>query len=435
MEKENIYIENIPSSDPRLSRGIYHDERSKAYAFNTLEIIIKNIEHQRWIELLNQGMIGSCTGNAGIGGISTEPFENKDNLVYSRNEDGAIKLYQEAQKIDGVEPYPKNDLGSYGISIAKALKRDGIISEYQHTFTLNDALKALTVYPIIVGINWYEGMYNPDPDGRIHLTGKIIGGHEIQGFKIDVDNGRVWFYNSWGKAWGKNGTFYLTWADFAILLAQRGDVIVLMPVDNTPEPVTFLSAKITRNMGDKQTTGTLSTNGFSCDTLELPYKENQENISCIPNGKYLAKFKDKNDLGFCYELQDVPGRSGILIHKGNYVTDIEGCILLGNGYSDLNHDGLKDVLNSSETINKFNSLMGGKDFYLTIESAPTMPTLKKGSKGDAVKTLQKLLGNGLKIDGDFGAKTETAVKQYQQIKLLKVDGIVGKNTWSLLLTN
>lgn len=62
-----------------------------------------------------------------------------------------------------------------------------------------------------------------------------------------------------------------------------------------------------------------------------------------------------------------------------------------------------------------------------------METLKKGSKGDAVKTLQKALG--ITIDGDFGPKTETAVKTFQQIHNLVADGIVGAKTWALLLGN
>lgn len=57
--------------------------------------------------------------------------------------------------------------------------------------------------------------------------------------------------------------------------------------------------------------------------------------------------------------------------------------------------------------------------------------LKKGSKGESVKWLQYSLnkyGYGLAIDGDFGVKTETAVKDFQKNHGLIVDGIAGKNT-------
>ena len=72
-----------------------------------------------------------------------------------------------------------------------------------------------------------------------------------------------------------------------------------------------------------------------------------------------------------------------------------------------------------------------------------MPVLRKGSTGDAVKTLQRLLrqlqyvntdGKTLLIvDGSFGSNTEAAVKRYQQKHLNGVDGIVGVKTWNKLL--
>lgn len=59
-----------------------------------------------------------------------------------------------------------------------------------------------------------------------------------------------------------------------------------------------------------------------------------------------------------------------------------------------------------------------------------MNVLKKGSKGEDVKILQKALG--IKVDGDFGVKTEAAVKEFQKSKGLVADGIVGNKTWSAL---
>ncbi|GEO26686.1 hypothetical protein AAC03nite_24710 [Alicyclobacillus acidoterrestris] len=67
----------------------------------------------------------------------------------------------------------------------------------------------------------------------------------------------------------------------------------------------------------------------------------------------------------------------------------------------------------------------------------TMSTLlQEGSTGDAVKTLQQelntVLGIKLTVDGDFGPKTEAAVKSFQQQYHLSVDGIVGPQTESAL---
>lgn len=66
------------------------------------------------------------------------------------------------------------------------------------------------------------------------------------------------------------------------------------------------------------------------------------------------------------------------------------------------------------------------------KEAKDMPLLKNGSKGEDVKTLQRLLG-GVDVDGKFGSKTEAAVKEFQQKNKLKVDGKVGPETWGKLL--
>ena len=59
-----------------------------------------------------------------------------------------------------------------------------------------------------------------------------------------------------------------------------------------------------------------------------------------------------------------------------------------------------------------------------------METLRKGSKGESVRTLQEFLK--ITVDGDFGPKTESAVKSYQKKTGLTVDGVVGKNTWMVM---
>ncbi len=66
-----------------------------------------------------------------------------------------------------------------------------------------------------------------------------------------------------------------------------------------------------------------------------------------------------------------------------------------------------------------------------------LPVLKKGSKGDSVRSLQILLnGYGYscgKADGDFGTKTETAVRIYQKDHDLAPDAIAGEKTWDSIL--
>lgn len=73
-----------------------------------------------------------------------------------------------------------------------------------------------------------------------------------------------------------------------------------------------------------------------------------------------------------------------------------------------------------------------------VETASVkIPVLQKGSKGETVKALQRLLkvlGYGIStIDGDFGSETNSAVRNYQSKNKLTVDGVVGEKTWGKLL--
>lgn len=76
---------------------------------------------------------------------------------------------------------------------------------------------------------------------------------------------------------------------------------------------------------------------------------------------------------------------------------------------------------------------------VTVTKADTtMPTLRKGDKGTAVKILQRLLFEaGCKLpkygcDGSYGAETVEAVKAFQTTNALTIDGICGPLTWAAL---
>ena len=78
---------------------------------------------------------------------------------------------------------------------------------------------------------------------------------------------------------------------------------------------------------------------FLCFTLEDPWNENSKGISCIPKGCYelytktYGRYYDKYNVPIPI-LRDVPGRSEILIHPGNFPEDTRGCILVGDAKAD-----------------------------------------------------------------------------------------------------
>ncbi len=83
----------------------------------------------------------------------------------------------------------------------------------------------------------------------------------------------------------------------------------------------------------KSIIGELYVNGtFICYTLELPWKKNNNNVSCIPSGTYDAYLRytsEKAKREWVTELLNVPGRTAIQIHIGNEPVDIDGCTLVG----------------------------------------------------------------------------------------------------------
>jgi len=92
---------------------------------------------------------------------------------------------------------------------------------------------------------------------------------------------------------------------------------------------------------------------FECCTLELPDKNNQRSISRICGGSYKVKRRYSQKHGWHYHIQDVEERSWILFHIGNYYNEIEGCILVGTDFRDINNDGEYDVVNSAIAMEAF----------------------------------------------------------------------------------
>ncbi len=80
------------------------------------------------------------------------------------------------------------------------------------------------------------------------------------------------------------------------------------------------------------TLGRLTIDGtdFECYTMERPWAGNEPCVSCIPTGTYAIKLGRYNRGGYsAYELQEVPRRSLIKMHRGNAALDSLGCILFG----------------------------------------------------------------------------------------------------------
>lgn len=143
-----------------------------------------------------------------------------------------------------------------------------------------------------------------------------------------------------------------------------------------------MKATIKRIYQPKQTIGTLTLTDkgktlMVCNTIELKNAGNKRQVSCIPEGNYKCVYRESPKYPKHYHVLNVPNRDFILIHPANFAgsvnpntgkPDLQGCIGLGNGYCDLNKDGIVELLRSTITMQSFISIVGKNGFDLEIIS-------------------------------------------------------------------
>lgn len=237
--KKTIFEYRDP--ERRLGRQIRHDGRSLAYPAQA-DGTKATARWERVIPVFEQGDLGSCTGNAAVGLLGTQPFyDTIKSRLDSLDEDFAVKVYEEATHLDDFPgEYQPTDTGSTGLAAAKALKALGLISGYTHILSIDAAYTAIQQGPFIVGTNWLSGMDEPDEDGVVKVNGYVRGGHEYLIIGFDNQKSRWEAVNSWGPSWGKGGHFFMTDAGFQSLLEDEGDATVFVPLGQdtpTPQPI------------------------------------------------------------------------------------------------------------------------------------------------------------------------------------------------------
>jgi hypothetical protein len=169
---------------------------------------------------LDQGQLGSCVGNGFTHDALARPKAHK-----GLTETDAVALYHRAQQLD--DSPGENYEGTTVLAGAKASAERGWLVEYRWATTVDDIIATVGhVGPVVIGVNWYEGMMDTDAKGFIHPTGPIQGGHCIMIKGVNLKAQRFTLHQSWGTSWGRNGDCYLSFADMAILLAQQGEAAV-----------------------------------------------------------------------------------------------------------------------------------------------------------------------------------------------------------------
>lgn len=227
-------------TDKRLDRKVHFDEKSRAYR------AVEGIEDRPFRSYTwscdvhnDQGREGACVGFGWTHELGARP------KVIRRDADFALALYRRAQELDG---YNWTD-GTTVIAGVKALQEilnhngKPLIQEYRWAFGIQDVLRVIAYKgPVVLGINWYYNMYEPDEKGFISASGEVVGGHCIlaNGVKIvkidsslpatweniDLDKSYVRLHNSWGTGYGINGDAFISVRDLDKLLQDDGEACI-----------------------------------------------------------------------------------------------------------------------------------------------------------------------------------------------------------------
>lgn len=132
-------------------------------------------------------------------------------------------IYREAQKID--EWPGENYAGTSVRAGAKYLQSINKISSYFWAFNLNTLVNTvLNIGPVVVGTNWYQGMFFPDRNGVIRISGRLAGGHAYVINGVDTVKQQFRLKNSWGTRWGIQGRAFISFSDMTRLIREGGEI-------------------------------------------------------------------------------------------------------------------------------------------------------------------------------------------------------------------
>lgn len=124
--------------------------------------------------------------------------------------------------------------------------------------------------------------------------------------------------------------------------------------------------------------GTLQVGGKRFYTVERPWKGNEQGVSCIPAGSYqlrkraseVVKKSSRGAYQEGWEVTGVPGRTFIMIHPGNTMDDLEGCIAVGTGLGYVNNKWA--ITNSQVAFKELMAALEGKSGW-ELRIKPSIP--------------------------------------------------------------
>lgn len=216
-------------ADRRLDRLPQFDPRNLNYPIRTLLGPRKPRSYtwrcSVWFDQKDQG---ECVGYSLGHEVAARPVEAPIDPVTIH------RLYRRAQDLD---EWPGSDYsGTSVLAGVKAYAEAGYYGGYRWATSVEDVFLSIGWQgPVVLGINWYEGMMNTDSRGFISPTGSVVGGHAICAIGVSVSTRTIRLRNSWGRGWGRDGDALVSEDDLAVLLGQA-DAECCVPVQRLRGP-------------------------------------------------------------------------------------------------------------------------------------------------------------------------------------------------------
>lgn len=209
----------------------HFDVRSRAFGVMTRpDVAAAPIKKMVWrypSVRIDQGQEGHCVGFGISNELAGDPIR-----ISGVTDSFAHGMFYKAQEIDRSEGRVYDD-GATVLAGAKAATSLGYMERYEWAFGIDEMLKALMAGPVVLGVEWRDGMYDTDKRGLVDVSGSVVGGHCITAFgfipgmrfglkRIDV----IPWVNSWGLSYGKRGIAYVPVESMDALLQADGEAMV-----------------------------------------------------------------------------------------------------------------------------------------------------------------------------------------------------------------
>lgn len=226
----------MPSADPRLDWQPRHDPRSRSYPVRAALPKAVRETGKQWLPgrvVTDQGHEGACVGHAWTNDALAAPKADTKATaaaadVYARG------VYRSAQRIDEW-PGEAYD-GTSVLAGAKVMQSRGHMVEYRWAFSIDDVKDSVIERgPVVIGVPWFEDMYQTGANGLVRVGGPLVGGHALlvygyhPGASVPGVDGPVRLFrwrNSWGRSYGINGNGWIRYEDLRDLLAGQGEACV-----------------------------------------------------------------------------------------------------------------------------------------------------------------------------------------------------------------